>query len=71
MLKPPGVRADESFGVRITTEVTSDDKDDHEVETWGYARSGGLVVVLSGQEGVDVTPLLSKAMVEARQETGL
>jgi len=27
--------------------------------------------VLSGQEGVDVTPLLSKAMAEARRETGL
>jgi hypothetical protein len=71
MLRLPGVRADESFGVRISTEVTSDDKDAREVETWGFARSGGLVVVLSGREGVDVTPLVSKAMAEARRETGL
>ncbi len=71
MLRPPDVRADEFFGVRITTEVTNDDKDDRDVETWGYARSGGLVVVLVGLEGVDAMPLLSKAMAEARQATGL
>ncbi|MCY1136931.1 hypothetical protein OWR29_02905 [Actinoplanes sp. Pm04-4] len=58
MLKPAGVDADESFGVRIT--------EGSQVFTWVYARHGGLVVALSGREGVDAEPLLPKAMAEAR-----
>lgn len=72
LLRPqPDVVADESFGVRVTTEVTNDAEDDRDVETWAYARSGGLVVVLSGRSGVDAMPMLANAMAEALEATGL
>ena len=61
----PGVRADDSFAVRITThdpDVAATDV----VITWAYARVGGLVVALAGLEGVNPVPLLPKALAKAR-----
>jgi hypothetical protein len=61
----PEVRADDSFAVRITSHlpgaVTTD-----EVETWAYARVGGLVVAVVGLEGVNPVPLLPKALAKVR-----
>jgi len=61
----PGVRADDSFAARITVHFP-DPGDSDEVETWAYARVGGLVVALAGLDGVNPVPLLPKALAKAR-----
>ncbi|MGH3241681.1 MAG: hypothetical protein ACRDNL_15015 [Spirillospora sp.] len=71
ILKVPGVKADQTLAVRVTTEREKDGDKKKTVSTRAYARVGGLVVGLLGFDGADPRPHLAAALAEARRELRL